>query len=278
MKAKKLLVVSRQAGTMNAEVEAKLRAAFADYLIINFDPKVDFDKLITPAAPVVVAGGDGTIEFIVRKLADSQHALGILPLGSFNNLARSLDLPEDLDQAIEVARGGRPRPITLGRVNRHIFVEACAVGLFGDAIVLGDSAKDLEFGAVVQKLRDVIEAKSFRYSLAGDLEGHGTAMSLVFSNTASIGVRLPVSTSSPEDPYLEFSADAGKTRVDIVRRLAASTLLEKHAEEDSNRLFRFRKLSVKTSPRVHIYADNQPVGRTPARVIAEASALKVLLR
>lgn len=263
---------------MNPEVEAQLRAAFDDYLIIDFDPQVDFETLITPGAPVVVAGGDGTIEFIVRQLADSEHALGILPLGSFNNLARSLALPDDLDQAIEVARGGRPRPITLGRVNEHVFVEACTVGLFGDAIVLGDEAKDLEFGAVVQKLRDVLEAKSFRYSLAGDLTGDGMAMSLVFSNTASIGVQLPVSVSTPEDPYLEFSADAGKTRADIVGRLVASTLLEKHAEEDSNRVFRFRKVRLKTSPRARIYADNRLVGRTPATVTADVSALKVLLR
>ena len=67
-KAEKLLVISGQAGTMNAEIEARLRAEFADHLVVNFDPKVEIAKLITPRAPVVVAGGDGTVEHVVRQL------------------------------------------------------------------------------------------------------------------------------------------------------------------------------------------------------------------
>lgn len=276
-KADKLLILSPHAGTMNEDVEAKVRNAFEDHLIIDFHPGEDFEKLITPDARVIVAGGDGTIEAIVRRLADTDHPLGILPMGSFNNLAHALGLGDDLDQAIAVARAGLPRAITLGRVNGHIFVEACSVGVFGDAIVLGESAKDLAFGAVMAKLGDVIEASSFHYSLTGDLRGEGEAMSLVFSNTASIGIQLPVSSATPVDPYLEFSADAGKTRTDIVSRFVASTLLDQHAEEKMGRVMRFRKLRVKTRPRVRVYADNQLVGRTPATIAAEASALKVLL-
>ena len=39
---------------------------------------------------------------------------------------------------------GQRRAITIGRVNGHIFLEACAIGLFGETIALGDSAKDME--------------------------------------------------------------------------------------------------------------------------------------
>jgi diacylglycerol kinase family enzyme len=72
---------------MTPEFEKKLRTEFADHLVLEFDPKEDFEKLLSPRAPVVVAGGDGTIEFVVRKLADSQHPIGILSLGTFNNFA-----------------------------------------------------------------------------------------------------------------------------------------------------------------------------------------------
>ncbi len=261
---------------MTPEVEKKLRTEFADHLILEFDPKEDFEKLLSPQARVVVAGGDGTIEFVVRKLADSQHPLGILSLGTFNNFALSLGLPTDLGKAIEVARGGSPRPITLGRVNGHIFLEACAIGLFGETIALGDSAKDMEFGKLRSKLKDVIGARPFRYELSGDFEGSGTAMSLVFSNTASTGSKLPISDATPVDPYLEFSVHAGRTRTDIVGRAIAAAVLNKH-EEDTGQVFKFRRLDVRTSPRVRVYADNFMVGRTPAGVTAEVSAVKVLL-
>jgi diacylglycerol kinase family enzyme len=276
-KADGLLVISRGAGTMDADIEAKLRAEFADHLVVDFDPKVRIARLIRRGAPVVVAGGDGTVEHVVRQLADSEHPLGIIPLGTFNNFAHALGLPDNVDHAIAVVRRGNPRAITLGRVNRHVFLEACAIGLFGDAIVLGDAAKDMELGAVVQKAKKVMDARPFDYELSGDLDGKGTTMSLVFTNTPSVGMQLPVSESGPVEPHLEFSADAGQSVTDIVGRALASAVLSKHEEESSGRLFRFRRVNVRTNPRVRVYADNRPAGRTPATITAMVSALKVLL-
>lgn len=276
-KAGRLLILSTGAGSMTPELETRLRSEFADHLVLDFDPKQDFERLITPRAPVVVAGGDGTVEFIVRKLADSKHPVGILPLGTYNNFPRALRIPLDIDKAIEVARQGHARAITLGRVNGHIFLEACAIGLFGETIALGDSAKDMQFGELGGKLRDVIAAKPFQYELSGDIKGSGSAMSLVFSNTSSIGSNLPVSDASPVEPYLEFTVHAGSSRTDIIGRALAAALLTKHKEDGAGQVFRFKKVSVTARPRVRVYADNFLVGRTPATITAEVSALRVLL-
>jgi len=277
IQATRVLIISRGAGSMTPEIEANLRKAFADHLVLDFDPGQDIDKLLTSRARIVVAGGDGTVEFIVRKFADSKHPVGIIAVGTFNNLARALGLPTDVEKAIEVAKDGHARAITLGRVNGHIFVEACAIGLFGETIALGDSAKDMEFGKLAAKLKKVVSAKPFRYELSGDLQGSGSAMSLVFSNTASIGSQLPISDSTPIDAYLEFSVHAGRTRSDIVARAFKSAILMQHSEDRAGQVFRFKKLEVKTKPRVRVYADNLQVGRTPAAITVEASALKVLL-
>lgn len=223
----RLLIISRNAGGMNEQVEAKLRSAFADHLIVDFDPNQDLEKLVTVKARIVVAGGDGTVEFVVRRFAETRHPVGIIPLGTFNNLARALGLPIDIDAAIQVARDGRARPITLGRVNDRVFVEACAIGLFGETIALGESAKDMEFGKLVAKLKDIITARRFQYELSGDFEGSGAAMSLVFSNTSSIGSLMPVSDASPIHPQLDFSVHAGETRTDIATRALKSMLLNR---------------------------------------------------
>ena len=274
--ATRLLVVSRGAGGDNPEVEEKLRKAFADYLVIDFDPKEEIEKLVSPQARIVVAGGDGTVEFFVRKFADSTHPIGIIPLGTYNNLARALRLPIELGPAIEIARDGQSRAITLGRVNDHIFVEACAIGLFGETIALGETAKDMEFGKLAHKLKNVFAARRFKYELRGDLDGHGSAMSLVFSNTATIGSLLPVGDGTPMKPFLEFTVHAGRTRADLVGRTIKAMVLQQH-EDEADHIFRFSKLEVTTKPRVRVYADNKHVGSTPATITAEASAVKVLL-
>jgi diacylglycerol kinase (ATP) len=272
-----LLILSSKAGSMTPEIEAKLRKAFASSTIVEFDPKMDLEKLITPKAMVIVAGGDGTIGWVVRRLADTKHPVGILSLGTFNNFAKSLHLPTNVDGAIRVIKTGRPHPITLGKVNGKLFLEAAAIGLFGEFITAGESAKDRAYGAFAEDVKHIAQAKPFTYELTGDIRGSGTAMSLVFTNTTSIGSQMPVSDKTPVDPYLELSVHAGATRTDIAKRVLARVVLSKHKEGGLGQVFKFRKLLVTAKPSVKIYADNAKIGRTPATITAELSALQVIL-
>ena len=263
---------------MTPAIEAKIRKAFEGSLIVEFDPKMDMEKLVAPKATIVVAGGDGTIGWVVRKLADTKHPVGILSMGTFNNFAKSLHLPPGIDAAIRVIKQGRPHPITLGRLNGKIFLEAAAIGLFGETIAAGESAKDRAFGSFAEDLKHLAEARPFTYELTGDIRGSGTAMSLVFTNTTSIGSQMPVSDKTPVEPYLELSVHAGATRRDIVKRVLARAVLSKHKEGGKGQVFKFRKLLVVTKPKVRVYADNEYLGRTPATVTAELSALHVILK
>ncbi len=276
-RATSLLILSSKAGSMTPEIEAKLRRAFAGSLIVEFDPKMDIEKLVGPTAMVMVAGGDGSIGWVVRRLADSKHPVGILSMGTFNNFAKSLHLPTTVDAAIRVIKTGKPHPITLGRLNGKVFLEAAAIGLFGETIAAGESAKDRAFGAFAEDVKHIAEAKPFKYVLTGDIRGSGSCMSLVFTNTASIGSQMPVSDSTPKDPYLELSLHAGASRTDIVKRVLARAVLSKHGEEGLGQVFQFRKLEVVTTPKVRIYADNAQLGLTPATITAALSALKVIL-
>lgn len=273
-----LVIMSSKAGSMTPEIEAKIRKAFDESLIVEFDPKMDIEKLVGPTARIVVAGGDGTIGWVVRRLADTKHPVGILSMGTFNNFAKSLGLPATIDAAIRVIKAGRPHPITLGRVNGKIFLEAAAIGLFGEMIAAGESAKDRAFGDFANDVRHLAEAKPFTYELTGDIRGSGTAMSLVFTNTTSIGSQMPVSDKTPMEPYLELSVHAGATRRDVVKRVLARAVLSKHREHGLGQVFKFRKLLVVTKPKVRVYADNEQLGRTPATITAELSALQVILR
>jgi diacylglycerol kinase (ATP) len=272
-----LLILSSKAGSMTPEIEAKLRKAFEGSLVVEFDPKMDIEKLVGPTATIIVAGGDGTIGWTVRRLVETRHPLGVLSMGTFNNFAKSLHLPTTVDAAIRVIKTGKPHPITLGRLNGKIFLEAAAIGLFGETIAAGESAKDKAFGSFAEDVKHIAEARPFTYELTGDIRGSGTAMSLVFTNTTSIGSQMPVSDKTPVDPYLELSVHAGATRRDIVKRVLARAVLRKHREGGLGQVFKFRSLVVTTKPKVRIYADNAHLGRTPATITAELSALQVIL-
>jgi diacylglycerol kinase (ATP) len=101
-------------------------------------------------AVVIAAGGDGTVEDVLQPLVGSPTALGILPLGSAMNLARSLGVPRDLAGAAQLIAKGRVLAADVGRVGEErYFVEAAGVGL--DPVMLGDWARDRGRGARIRQ-------------------------------------------------------------------------------------------------------------------------------
>ena len=78
---------------------------------------------------VIVGGGDGTLNAAVDGLVDTQLPLGILPLGTANDLARTLGIPTSLPEACEIIAKGQSRLIDLGWVNGKHFFNVASLGL-----------------------------------------------------------------------------------------------------------------------------------------------------
>src|SRR5258708_2033372 len=73
---------------------------------------------------IVACGGDGTVSETAKGLiGNKKAALGILPLGSANNVARMMNVPFNLDQAAKLLRSGTIISADVGRCNGHIFLE-----------------------------------------------------------------------------------------------------------------------------------------------------------
>ncbi|WP_405085955.1 diacylglycerol/lipid kinase family protein [Microbispora sp. NBC_01389] len=78
---------------------------------------------------LVVGGGDGTLSSSVRHVAGRDVALGVLPLGTTNNFARSLGLPLDLAGAVGVFSGGKVADIDLGMCGDRPFANLASFGV-----------------------------------------------------------------------------------------------------------------------------------------------------
>lgn len=77
---------------------------------------------------VVLGGGDGTLNAGIPGLVATGLPLGILPLGTANDLARSLGIPLELEAAARVIAEAPPRPVDLGEVNGQMFFNVASVG------------------------------------------------------------------------------------------------------------------------------------------------------
>lgn len=78
---------------------------------------------------VIVGGGDGTLNAALEGLVNTQLPLGILPLGTANDLARTLRIPQSIPKACEVIAQGHLQWIDLGRVNDKHFFNVASLGL-----------------------------------------------------------------------------------------------------------------------------------------------------
>lgn len=78
---------------------------------------------------LVVGGGDGTLSGAVKHVAHRDVALGVLPLGTTNNFARSLGLPLDLARAVKVLSHGKVADIDLGMAGDTPFANLASFGV-----------------------------------------------------------------------------------------------------------------------------------------------------
>lgn len=103
---------------------------------------------------VIVGGGDGTVSEVAKGLLHAPIPLGIIPIGTYNNIARSLNLPTDITQACRVLGQGQIQQIDVGQANHEsYFFEAGGVGLDAALFPLGEEIKDGQWGQMLQALR-----------------------------------------------------------------------------------------------------------------------------
>ena len=78
---------------------------------------------------LIVGGGDGTISTVAPRLAGRGTALGVLPLGTANDFARTLQIPSNLEAAAEVAAGDHVVEVDLARANDAYFLNVASIGM-----------------------------------------------------------------------------------------------------------------------------------------------------
>lgn len=118
---------------------------------------------------VVAVGGDGTVNEVARAIVHSNTALGIIPCGSGNGLARHLLLPLNVRKAIDVINRGEVRQLDYGIINGYHFFCTCGMGF--DAFVsmkFAEAGKRGPITYVENVLREGLKYKPETYTIEDD--------------------------------------------------------------------------------------------------------------
>lgn len=92
-------------------------------------PSVVQKSIDEGARTIILGGGDGTVSSVAPQLCETEVALGLLPTGTANDLARTLGLPTDLIRACENVANGKVVDVDLGVVGEDRFLNVSSIGL-----------------------------------------------------------------------------------------------------------------------------------------------------
>lgn len=162
---------------------------------------------------VVAVGGDGTVNEVVRGLMGTGAALGIIPTGSGNGLARHLGLPLNLRKAIRIINAGKRHTIDTATLNGRLFVSLAGVGF--DAYVAKKFAKTSTRGFISYAkiaIPSYFSYKQKKYRIIADgNEFTRKALFISFANSNQFGSNASI------DPVAEL--DDGFIDLCIVRKI-----------------------------------------------------------
>lgn len=114
---------------------------------------------------IVISGGDGTLNYIVNVMLkyNIKIPVGIIPSGTCNDFAYSLDIPSSLEQCLDIILAGNTQDVDAGLINNDTyFLSTCAGGLFVDASFSTHSELKKNFGPFAYYLKALSEVKNRR--------------------------------------------------------------------------------------------------------------------
>jgi diacylglycerol kinase (ATP) len=227
---------------------------------------------------VVAAGGDGTVGTVAAELLGSETALGILPLGSVMNIARSVGIPRDPAEAAEAIRTGSAVRVDVGEARGRPFFEAGSVGM--NAAMFRE-AQRFERGHWSSILRTVWVAIRYRPArMAIDLEDRQIrtrALMITVSNGPYAGAGMTVAPGA--------RLDDGRFDVRVFRRFSKTRLLRhlvsiafgRHRYAPEVDTYRSRFVRVESARPLPARADSRDLGTTPVEFVTRPGALLVVV-
>lgn len=232
----------------------------------------------------VAAGGDGTVSGVVDGLVHTGLPLGILPVGTANTVARELEIPLDLDQALRLVIGAHATTrIDVGQIGACFFALNASVGISASAMRATRSEEKRWLGMFAYfgpGIKVLLGAQPNQFEVEAD--GHlmrCKASEVVVANGGAVG-----------DPMLRWGPDVrmddGELDLCVVR--ARSVLdyvvlawnLLRGGQRRDNRLICLRvghSALIRAKNTMLVQADGEIVGKTPVRIEVVPQAVEVIV-
>ncbi|MFG3698552.1 diacylglycerol/lipid kinase family protein [Micromonospora sp. NPDC047620] len=277
---------SRRGRQLYEETRSRLVAAGFTLLgAYPVDRPAELEQSLAAAADLgpdllVAGGGDGTIGTAARLLAHRDIALGLLPLGTTNNFARTVGIPLDLDAAVAVLTDGKVIDVDLGLVGNMRFTNHIGIGLSADVMlrtpprlkrVIGRIAYPMTALALLTRhrpLRAAVRAEGRRHEFL--------THQLYVANGGFHAGRPITADADADDRLLVAYPVGGPTRRGLLRDTARNAATGHRRTLVDEPFLAVRELWLETDRPAPVEVDGEPYGETPIRIGLDPNALRVM--
>ena len=230
---------------------------------------------------VIAMGGDGTLEAVLRGMVGRKTPMGIIPTGTQNNIAKTLGIPTDLEEACALIASKNIRKLDVGRVKvkkgkKLYFFELTAIGLVA---ALYPKANKLQDGKL-SKLKDVAltlihqEPDPTVYlTLDDESKIKINTMLVVVSNAPMFGANFLVAPDAAvTDGLLDISVYPDFSKTELLTYYA-QIRSEGFSNNEKVQRFRAKKIEIKTDPKMDVMADGVMLGKGKVEIKAKRGAV-----
>lgn len=254
-------------------------AGHATKLAQEFAKKSDYKA-------VLVAGGDGTVGEAANGLINTDLPLGILPLGSFMNVARMLSVPLDIEKAVMLIKIGRTRKIDVGVVTQlsgekmdqpYYFIESAGIGLEAQ---LQEEVSEIEkghFKSFFQVFKTLFDFYGYPGRIKIDDKEIQTRATLVtVSNGPFTGAGIPIAPDAKlNDHYLTVSLFK-MSKWELFNLVIQMRNKSKRKNTKKVDTYQGKEVSIETNITRMVHADGRLFGHTPAKFTILPNALTLI--
>jgi diacylglycerol kinase (ATP) len=264
--------------TLVSDYFAALPHSVEFYLLTGKNDTVSLAHWIKDFQPdrVVAVGGDGTISLVAKHLTGTSMALGILPSGSANGLARELLIPEQVMSALDIIVNGTIKKTDVISVNGHLCVHLSDIGMNAQLVKYfeeGNWRGKLGYARVALKvwmrrkyMQVIIETP--------DMLIERNAFMVVVANASKYGFGAVI---NPEGDMFD-----GLFEVIIIRKLAVSEMFKmwfrpQPFNPDKIEVYHAKSININTHKKVHFQVDGEYLGRVKeVKATIEQGMLNIL--
>ena len=226
------------------------------------DGKVLAEKAVKEGFKVIVAvGGDGTINEVVNGLYDKNCVLGIIPAGTGNDFAKSLNITTDFVEALDSIVKGSIKEIDTGLINNNLFINVASIGL--DAHIAAEANKIKKYFSgknayIIALLKGIVTYKCIDVRIViEDKVLDRSIMLAAFCNGAYYGGGMNIAPNAdPTDGYLDICIVEKMSKLKLLR-LFPTIFKGNHIAFKEVRIYRAKDVKVYLQKDIVINTDGE---------------------